>query len=280
MTQDLIICPKCRCGLDSHLKCPVCNEQYASKYGVYQIISQELSGSQRIYWEVTDEMIEDSLPHPTGAVDGNLVKDYDSLKNEETKRAEQLQNQAMDTLIRNFSGTVCDLATGRGGMLSRLLRSPNKDFSIVCTDIDPHILAWTRKLMQTDDARVSYIATDGRYLSLKSNSFDYVTSYAGFGNIPESDKVAAELYRILKPGGTLAIQGNYILKGSKSHRIAKEHGLERGMIEEYLTEALQNAGFKEVTSTIAAEAVWAENPYDLLPVAGDLQRYCIIQAVK
>lgn len=280
ITPNLIICPKCRCRLDSTFLCPVCNEQYSSKYGVYNIVSQDLSGNQKIYWEVTDEMIEDSVPRPDGIADTSLIGDYESRKNEETKLAEQMQERAMDAVIAQFTGRVCDLATGRGIMLSSLLRSPNKNFSIVCTDIDPHILAWTRKLLQTDDTRVSYVAADGRYLSLESDSFDYVTSYAGFGNIPESDKVAAELYRILKPGGMLAIRGNYILKGSNSHMLAKEHGLERGMIEEFLTEDLKNAGFGEIRSTVVAEAVWAENPYDVLPAAGDLQRYCIIQAVK
>ena len=40
------------------------------------------------------------------------------------------------------------------------------------------------------------------------------------------------------------------------------------------------AGFKEIVSTIVDEAVWAENPYDRIPVTGDSQRFCIIQAKK
>ena len=39
-------------------------------------------------------------------------------------------------------------------------------------------------------------------------------------------------------------------------------------------------GFKEIVSTIVDEAVWAENPYDRIPVTGDIQKFCIIQAKK
>ena len=49
-------------------------------------------------------------------------------------------------------------------------------------------------------------------MSIKDNSFDFITSVAAFGNIPESDKVAKELYRILKENGKLIIQGLYIGK--------------------------------------------------------------------
>jgi len=117
-------------------------------------------------------------------------------------------------------------------------------------------------------------------MSIKDNSFDYITSVAAFGNIPESDKVAKELYRILKPQDKLIIEGTYIEKGSKSFELAKSMGLEKGMVEEYLTQELENAGFTSVTSTVVAKAIWAENPYDRLPVAGDMQYFSVIQAEK
>lgn len=161
-----------------------------------------------------------------------------------------------------------------------ILDSNNANISIVCTDISKRILAWTRKIKQTKDDKVSYIATDGRYMSIKDNSFDFITSVAAFGNIPESDKVAKELYRILKENGKLIIQGLYIEKGSQSFEVAKNLGLEKGLVEEYLVDELRKAGFREIVSTIVDEAVWAENPYDRIPVAGDIQKFCIIQAKK
>ena len=53
---------------------------------------------------------------------------------------------------------------GDGGNLHSLLNAVTKNFKIICTDIDRRILAMTRKKMKTDDERVAYIATDGRYI--------------------------------------------------------------------------------------------------------------------
>jgi len=166
-----------------------------------------------------------------------------------------------------------------GGMLRALLYA-ERDVKIVCTDIDKRILAWTRKQFKTDDNKMFYVATDGRYLSFADESFDYVTSLAGFGNIPESDKVAKELYRTLKSGGKILIKGNYIDESSESFKLAKSRNLEKGLVEKYLTDSLKIAGFKNVISTVVAKAVWAENPYDLLPSAGDMYYYCVLQAEK
>ena len=90
-------------------------------------------------------------------------------------------------LLKDLHGDVCDLATGMGGMLQMILESNNPNISIVCTDISKGILAWTRKIKQTNDDKVSYIATEGRYMSIKDNRFGFITSVATFGNIPESD---------------------------------------------------------------------------------------------
>ena len=248
------------------------------KYGVYAVVSEKLSSNQTVLWKITDEMIESEeesyMEKPA------WIDDYYARLSNETKQGREKQDEFMNQLINSFSGVVCDLATGRGGSLQRLLDSKSKNFNIVCTDIDKRILAMTRKNKKTDDSRVSYLATDGRYMSVKDNSFDYITSIAAFGNIPESDKVAKELYRILKPNGKLIMQGDYIEKGTKSFELAKSMGIEKGMVEEYLIHELENAGFKNVTSTVLATAIWAENPYDRLPVAGDMQYFCVIQAEK
>ena len=279
--SKILICPDCRSELSDNLKCNQCGSQYSYKYGVYNIVSPKLSSNQKILWKITDEMLENEAETKTQkSNNNNWTSDYYNRKNQETKDAEKLHHEYMSNLVTGLSGDVCDLATGMGGMLQKLLISTNKNFSIVCTDISDKILAWTRKIKQTDDNRVSYIATDGRYMSIKDESFDYITSFAGFGNIPESDKVAKELYRLLKPNGKIIIQGSYLQKGTKSFELAKELNLERGMVEDYLIEDLKYAGFENIVSTIVAEAVWAENPYDLLPVAGDTQRFCIIEAQR
>lgn len=279
--QDLLMCPICKCDLSEKLECKKCGNKYFYENGVFDVVSPKLSSNQEILWKITDDMIENHIEAAKQKDNDNAcIKDYNAHKNKETLEAQRIQREYMERLIEGFSGVVCDLSTGMGSMLQKMLNSNNKKFSIVCTDIDKRILMWTRKLKQTDDCRVSYIATDGRYMSIKDKSFDYITSLAAFGNIPENDKVAKELYRILKPNGKIVIQGGYIERDSKSFELAKSKGLERGLVEEYLINDLKNAGFENIISTVVAEAVWAENPYNLIPVAGDTERYSIIQAER
>ena len=273
---DIIMCPECKVGLEKSLKCESCTSEYGVKYGVYDVISQKLSGGQEILWQITDEEIEQEA----NAAPPDWLEDYQSRISDETKQGRQKQAEFIKGLVNTFSGVVCDLATGRGNNLQQLLDAENKNFAIVCTDIDRRILAMTRKNKKTDDSRVFYIATDGRHMSIKDDSFDYISSYAAFGNIPESDKVAKELYRMLKPKGKLIIEGAYIEKDSKSYELAKSKGLEKGLVEEYLIAELKNAGFVNVKSNVVAKAIWQENPYDSLPVAGDMQYFCIIEAEK
>ena len=278
--NNILQCPKCRQTLSEDFHCSHCGMQYQFVHDVYQLVLNEITNSQTSQWKITDEMLE----NPDAFLKRELQEkdweeDYQAKKNSETKEAERMLNEYTDALLQSLSGTVLDLATGMGRMLRKVLAA-NQAVNVVCTDIDPRILAWTRIVQKTDDKRVAYVAADGRELPFPNDCFDYVTSFAAFGNIPDSDKVASELYRVLKKNGQLIIQGGYIEKGSKSHELAKQYHLEQGLLEENLIACLREAGFTDIDSHIVATAVWAENPYDLLPVAGDIQKYCVIRATK
>jgi len=273
--KDLLICPECKIQISDNMACNSCGTLYEYQYGVYDVISQNLSANQKTYWQVTEEEIEKA-----DDFESKIPADYELKLSDETKLAQKKVSDYMDKLIETFSGTVCDLATGMGRNLQQILRSQNQNFNIVCTDIDKNILALTKKIKDINEERIAYVATDGRHMSFSENTFDYATSLSGFGNIPESDKVASELYRILKPGGKLIISGGFVDKNSQSYDIAKEYKLEIGFIEEYLIQELTNAGFKNINSTIVDKAIWAENPYDLLPVAGDMLYFYVLVAVK
>lgn len=281
--KSILICPKCKCALGTELKCRICGAQYEMYHGVYDIINPEMSADQKILWQITDEDIMNLTENGASAGDAEKNewrRDYFNHINEETKAAQRKLDEITMSRLAEMRGDVCDLATGMGGMLSRILDTKNENITITCTDISKRVLAQTRLEKATDDDKVFYVAADGRYMSVADNSFDYITSNSGFGNIPESEKTAKELFRILKPGGRLIIQGSYIEKDSKSYEICREYGIEKGMVEELLAETLREAGFSDVISTVAGEAVWSLNPYDLVPAAGDNQRFCLIEAVK
>jgi ubiquinone/menaquinone biosynthesis C-methylase UbiE len=278
--KNILMCPECKCPLTECLQCTGCHRQYEYLHGVYNIVSEKISGDSEYLYKVTDEMLADLFSEKHNTKRAETTLDYYAKWNSETLDAQKKQNTYLCKIIDNLSGVVCDLATGGGSMLEKILNVKQKNFIIVCTDINITQLIMTRRHLKTDDKRVFYVGTDGRQMSIKSNSFDYITSLSGFGNIPEGNRVAKELYRILKPNGKLILQGEYIEMGSKSFELAKSVGVERGVVEEYLISDLRDAGFENIESTIVAEAIWAENPYDLIPAAGDIKRFCIIQAQK
>jgi len=277
----ILQCPKCRCALPENLSCPCCGTQYTHGFGVYNLIHMELSGEQEYLnrEELTEEYLAQFLTDEKVSLSTEL-DDYTSRMNRETLEGFAAQDAYVRKRLHALQGTVCDLATGGGNMLQLVLDEAPADVTIVCTDISNLELAVTRRKRCPARENVYCIATDGRYLAVQDSSFDWITSFAGFGNIPDTEKVASELYRVLKPGGRLLIKGSYIEKDSRSYALAESVGIARGMVEEYLLQDLRDAGFAKVQSTVVAEAVWAENPYDLIPAAGDLQRFCVIEAVK
>ena len=294
---DIFVCPKCGENVTPSLLCEQCGAQYAYRHGVYNLISLELSSEQEYLYrgDMQDDLNsilgESYMTKSSSAESENLPSSeereneatdhYYSLMNEETKLAFEKQDEYMRQVVASMSGVVCDLATGGGTMLQMILDSHNSQITdIVCTDINELELICTRYRRNGARSDISYVATDGRYMAFEDDSFDYVTSFAGLGNIPDAEKVASEIYRVLKPGGKILIKGNYIEKDSHSFELAKSVGVERGLVEEFLMDDLRVAGFTDIRSTVVAEAVWAENPYDLIPAAGDMQRFCIIEASK
>ena len=279
--KNILRCPKCGSDLSDDLSCPKCGEKFSYKHGVYNVISMDLSGEQEYLY--TDDIPDDASEIFPKDMEMNMEKvweEYYAVLNKETREAMDKQLEVVREKIQAMSGTVMDLATGGGGMLQNIIDFGSPELEIICTDINVMELMTTRVRRNGARKNISYVATDGRYLAIKDGSVDYITSFAGFGNIPEADKMTKELYRVLKPGGKIMIQDSFIEKGTKSYELACSVGVERGLIEEYILHDLEEAGFKNVKATVVAEAIWAENPYDLIPAAGDNQRFCIIEAEK
>ncbi|GHU37429.1 hypothetical protein FACS1894105_09530 [Clostridia bacterium] len=283
--QKYLVCPKCKKSVDDSLKCPVCEYQYSKARDVFDMVNWQLSNDCQPNWNYSDEKIEEAgkpkvEPEKSNSnTETDWRADYQNRKNAETKAAQKALTEKMHELIGTLTGVVCDLATGLGGNLRELVTFGSKDLEIIATDLDKTVLAYTKNWLKPDN-RVSFVATDGRYLSIADNTFDYITSLAAFGNIPDSEKVAKELLRTLKPGGKLIIEGSFIDKDTRSFELAKSVGLDKGMVKEYLTDCLTEAGFTSVETNIVGKAIWAENPYDRIPAAGDMAYYVILQAEK
>jgi len=273
--NEILICPACRSNLQENFKCVHCDNVYRFKNGIYYILSHDLSGvpSKISMKQQLVNLIKKTFIK-------KFEQKYISKLSAETRQVMREQMDYMREIYKSFSGVVCDFPTGIGRNLKMLRDNNPNNTTIVCTDIDAAMLSVAKKHKGGKNPNTHYVITDGKHMSFRDNAFDYIASIAAFGNVSGTGKMIKELYRILKPQGKIVMNTSYIEKGSKSYDVAKSAGVERGMVEEYLLQELTAAGFINIRSTIIGKAIWAENPYDLLPVAGDMQHFCIVQAEK
>lgn len=205
---------------------------------------------------------------------------YDSYLNEDTRKATDAWSEAMGKHIVVFRGLVCDVSTGLGSLFDRLMFS-TADFLPVATDVDPNVLAWTSKQIKGKyNKEFISVATDAKHFAFADSTFDIVTSLAALSNIPDTKKALKEQYRVLKRNGRFVMMNSFVKKWSRSHWLAKLLRLDRGCIEQYLLEDMRSVGFKDVRSDTVSSAVWAKNPMDGLPVAGDMNYFAIVEARK
>lgn len=102
---------------------------------------------------------------------------------------------------------VLDMATGTGDVLISLLRSNLNIVEAAGLDISENMLAICRRRIAkhhlTD--RSSLIYADASACPFDDETFDVVTMSFGIRNTPDTPKILSQMYRLLKPGGTVLI---------------------------------------------------------------------------
>jgi 2-polyprenyl-3-methyl-5-hydroxy-6-metoxy-1,4-benzoquinol methylase len=119
-----------------------------------------------------------------------LMDDYDL-----SRRTELLVDRFLGESIRGK--LVLDAGCGVGGITQALVR---KGARVVAVDIGPKLAAETR-------ARCGCAAVVGTLLALgfASESFDAVLSSEAVEHTPDPKRSIVELYRLVKPGGSLVL---------------------------------------------------------------------------
>ncbi len=98
-------------------------------------------------------------------------------------------------------GSCLDLCTGTGALVPRLA---SKFERVVGADISPRMLHVARSRWKSL-SNVTWVEADAQTLPFESASFDCLTVSYGVRNVPNLRQGLSEMWRVLKPGGTLAI---------------------------------------------------------------------------
>lgn len=101
--------------------------------------------------------------------------------------------------------TVLDIATGTGDLALALAKAGAA--KVVGLDLAPGMLAVGRKKVTREglEHAVEMVEGDSEALEFPDGSFDAVTVAFGVRNFENLEKGLSEIYRVLRPGGTLAI---------------------------------------------------------------------------
>jgi ubiquinone/menaquinone biosynthesis C-methylase UbiE len=97
---------------------------------------------------------------------------------------------------------VLDVATGSG---NAALAAARRGCTVIGIDYVPALLARGRKRAAVERLDVEFIEGDAESLPFPNESFDVVTSVFGAMFAPDHVKTAAELIRVVRPGGTIAL---------------------------------------------------------------------------
>ena len=124
--------------------------------------------------------------------------------------------------LKNVNGGKALTLGERGGGLSLMLASHGMD--VICTDINPFDES-TSELHKKHglSERVDYMSMDMTNLEFDDNSFDVVMFKSVIGALGSKDKqqrAISEIYRVLKPRGTLLFAEN--CSASFLHRWARK----------------------------------------------------------
>jgi len=102
--------------------------------------------------------------------------------------------------------SVLDLATGRGAILFPAVKAVGKDGYVVGTDISLPMVEETRREVQTLGLKNATVEQmDAECLQFQHGTFDVVLCGFALFFFPHLDKALAEIWRVLRPGGHLAV---------------------------------------------------------------------------
>jgi SAM-dependent methyltransferase len=121
--------------------------------------------------------------------------------------AERLE-PAADTVVE-AAGDVAgrewlDVAAGTGNVAVRAARAGAR---VTATDLSPGLVAQGRRRTADEGLDVAWGVADAQDLPVANATYDVVSSVFGAIFAPDHDRVAAELHRVLRPGGMLVMTG-------------------------------------------------------------------------
>lgn len=131
-------------------------------------------------------------------------------------------------------GRALEIGCGRGVGTQLILELFGAD-SVDAFDLDPHMVALTRRRLAARHSRVRVWVGDASAISTVDASYDAVFDFGIIHHVPDWRRVLSEVHRVLAPGGTFYCEE--VLRPFIVHPIT------RRLLEHPLNDRFDSAGF-------------------------------------
>jgi demethylmenaquinone methyltransferase / 2-methoxy-6-polyprenyl-1,4-benzoquinol methylase len=108
-------------------------------------------------------------------------------------------------VLQNPSARVLDLCCGTGDLALAFRRAAPSGAEIVGADFVTEMLVRARSKASAAGTTITFVEADALALPFARSTFDLVSCAFGFRNLANYERGLAEIFRVLKPGGAVAI---------------------------------------------------------------------------
>lgn len=118
------------------------------------------------------------------------------------ERIQVIAERLVDAVDLPAGARVLDVAGGSG---NAALAAARAGYDVVCSDYVPSLLERARERAAAERVAIELREADAEALPFEDASFDAVVSVVGVMFTPDQERAAAELLRVCRPGGTIAL---------------------------------------------------------------------------
>src|SRR5699024_9517275 len=156
-------------------------------------------------WKRANKMNGPSKEKKVHNVFETISDKYDSMNSIISfNRHKSWRKDVMKKMRIEKDSTTLDVCTGTREWAFSLATEVGETGHVIGLDFSENMLSIAHdKHQETDFKQLNFIHGNAMDLPFEDNSFDYVTIGFGLRNVPDYLTVLKEMYRVVKPGGTV-----------------------------------------------------------------------------